>query len=91
MMFLVPGSEYWNYVEMMNQFFIDHRLTPKSPLWPGGVTTASSTEGGAYPFIDYDCDTGTFTDNDNIWGFEDPAARYLDGSGLMDGDLYRTF
>ena len=77
----VPGysSEYWAYVDMMKQFFIDHRLTPKSALWPGGVTSS-----GGGPFIDYDCN-GTLTDKDGIWGFEDPAAKYLDGTAMNNG------
>ena len=32
------GSEYWSYVDKIKQFFIDHRLTPSSVLWPGGLT-----------------------------------------------------
>jgi hypothetical protein len=39
---------------------------------------------GAAPYIDYNCN-GTFTDNDDIWGFEQPAARYLNGTGQMSG------
>jgi hypothetical protein len=68
------GSEYWFYVDMMKQYFIDHRLTPSAPLWPGGVTSS----GGA-PFISYDCSTREFSDNDGIWGFEYLANRYLKG------------
>ncbi len=75
------GTNYWMYVDKMKQFFIDHRLTPKSALWSGGLTSS----GGA-PYIDYDCN-GTFTDDDDIWGFEEPAARYLDGTGLMQGQF----
>ncbi|QTA83477.1 PKD and DUF4091 domains-containing protein [Desulfonema limicola] len=83
----VPGtsSEYWMYVDMMKQFFIDHRLTPKSVLWSGGLTS-----GGA-PYIDYDCTAAQFTDNDGIWGFEEPAERYLDGTGLMGGKFTAPF
>ena len=65
------------YVDAMKQFFIDHRLTSKSPLWPGGVTS-----GGA-PFIDYDCTAKTLTDPHGIWGFEHPADKYLDGNGFQ--------
>lgn len=72
------NAEYWTYVDKIKQYFIDHRLTPKSVLWSGGVTST-----GGKPYIDYDC-AGTLTDNDGIWGFEAPAARYLDGTGLMD-------
>ncbi len=78
------GSEYWSYVDKMKKFFIDHRLTPSSPLWSGGLTS------GTAPYIDYDCN-GNFTDNDSIWGFEAPAARYLQGSGLMEGIFSQPF
>ncbi len=83
----VTGTDdaYWTYLENIKQFFIDHRLTPKSVLWSGGLT---STGGG--PYIDYDC-AGTFTDNDEEWGFEQAAARYLTGAGLMDGIYSQPF
>lgn len=79
------GAEYWAYVDGIKQYFIDHRLTPKAPLWSGGLTS-----GGA-PYIDYDCDTHTFSDNDGIWGFEEPAARYLAGTGLLQGTFTAPF
>lgn len=78
------GTEYWTYVDKMKQFFIDHRLTPSGPLWSGGLTS------GTAPYIDYDC-AGNFTDSDGIWGFEEPASRYLQGSGLMNGTFTQTF
>lgn len=74
------GAEYWQYVDAMQQFFMDHRLTPKSPLWPGGVTS----NGGA-PFIDYDCTSQTFSDPYGIWGFENPAEKNLNGAGFNNG------
>ena len=80
------GSEYWNYVDNIKQYFIDHRLTPKSVLWSGGLTSS-----GAGPYIDYDCTTGTLTDNDGIWGFEAPAERYINGTGLMQGQFSQGF
>lgn len=80
------GAEYWAYVDKMKQFFIDHRLTPASVLWSGGLTS----NGGA-PYIDYNCTTHAFTDNDGIWGFEAPAARYLAGTGLMAGTFTEPF
>ncbi|MCP4115710.1 MAG: DUF4091 domain-containing protein [Desulfobacteraceae bacterium] len=80
------GDEYWMYVDKIKQFFIDHRLTPKGVLWSGGLTS-----NGGGPYIDYDCTAGTFTDNDGIWGFEEPAQRYLDGSGLMNGTFGQSF
>jgi hypothetical protein len=79
------GSEYWMYLDNIKQYFIDHRLTPKSVLWSGGLTSS-----GAGPYIDYDC-AGTLSDNDGIWGFENPAERYLDGTGLMQGKFTQTF
>ena len=79
------GSEYWQYVDAIKQFFIDHRLTLKSALWSGGLTSS----GGA-PYIDYDC-ASTLSDPHGIWGFEDPAGRYLDGTGLMDSTFSQPF
>ncbi len=84
----VPGydAEYWMYVDAMKQFFIDHRLTPRSVNWPGGLCGS-----GAAPFIDYDCATATWTDNDGIWGFEHPANKYLNGVGFNNGVGFPSF
>jgi hypothetical protein len=79
------GSEYWMYVNKIKQWFIDHRLTPQSTLWPGGLASA----GGA-PLISYDCN-GTLSDPNGIWGFEEPALRYLNGSGNMSGTFTDSF
>jgi hypothetical protein len=79
------GIEYWLYLDKIKQYLIDHRLTPTSVLWSGGLTG-----NGAAPYIDYDCN-GSFSDNDGIWGFEQPAARYLDGNGLMSGKYSTSF
>ncbi len=79
------GDEYWMYVDKMKQWFIDHRLTPKSVLWSGGLTGS-----GASPYIDYDC-AGNFSDPHGIWGFEEPALRYLKGTGLMKGKFTSKF
>ncbi len=80
------GDDYWMYVDAMKQYFIDHRLTPKSALWSGGLTSS----GGA-PYIDYDCNTEFLSDPHGIWGFEEPATRYLDGTGLMNGKFSQPF
>lgn len=80
------GTNYWMYVDAMKQYFIDHRLTPKSVLWSGGLTSS----GGA-PYIDYNCTTAALSDPHGIWGFEEPAARYLDGTGLMSGEFTQSF
>ncbi|HEY3345920.1 MAG TPA: hypothetical protein VGJ97_13380, partial [Anaerolineaceae bacterium] len=82
------GSEYWSYVERIKQFFIDHRLTPSSVLWPGGLTGGGTF---ANPFIGYNCTTHTFTDTDGIWGFVDLAQRYLSGSGTLRGHFSAPF
>jgi hypothetical protein len=79
------GTEYWNYVDKIKTFFINHRLTPSSPLWPGGLTGS----GGA-PFINYDCN-GNFSDKDGIWGFENPADKYLKGNGFNNGTGFPSF
>lgn len=79
------GDEYWRYVLAMKQFFLDHRLTPKAPLWSGGLTS----NGGA-PYIDYDC-AGTLSDPHGIWGFEAPARAFLDGETLRDGAGFPSF
>lgn len=80
------GDDYWFYVDKMKQYFIDHRLTPKSALWSGGLTSS----GGA-PYIDYDCGTHTFSDPHGIWGFEQPADKYLNGNGFNDGTGFPSF
>ena len=78
------SANYWTYVEKIKQWFIDHRLTPSSVLWSGGLTS------GGEPYISYD-GAGTLSDKDGIWGFEEPAARYLKGTGLMKGTYTSTF
>ncbi len=82
------GSDYWTYVDKIKQYFIDHRLTPSSVLWSGGLTAGGTF---ARPYIDYDCGTHTFTDNDGIWGFELLAERYLSGTGLLNGQFATPF
>ncbi len=40
-------ENYWKYVDSFKQFMIDHRLTPKSALWSGGLTS----RGGSHILI----------------------------------------
>ncbi len=80
------GDEYWSYVNQIKQFFIDHRLTPTSPLWSGGLTS-----GGGAPYIDYNCTTKTLSDPHGIWGFEAPAQKYLGGQDFNDGAGFPSF
>lgn len=77
---------YWMYVEKIKQFFIDHRLTPKSVLWPGGLTGT-----GGEPFISYDCATGNFSDPYDIWGFEKLANQYVNGQNFNNGTGFPSF
>jgi hypothetical protein len=79
------GSEYWMYVNKIKQYLKDHRLTPKSVLWPGGLTTT-----GASPYIDYDCN-GQLSDIYGEWGFEEPAKWYLDGDTLRNDVGFPSF
>ncbi|MCB1159855.1 MAG: DUF4091 domain-containing protein [Leptospiraceae bacterium] len=80
------GEDYWKYVDMMKLFFIQHRLTPKSVNWPGGITGT-----GAGPFINYDCNTATLSDTDGIWGFDSPSDKYVNGNGFHSGVGFPTF
>ncbi|MFZ6028728.1 MAG: DUF4091 domain-containing protein [Chloroflexota bacterium] len=82
------GDGYWAYVDAIKQYFIDHRLTPASVLWSGGLTGGGSF---AEPYIDYDCATHTLSDPHGVWGFELPAQRYLNGTGLMGGQFTQPF
>ncbi len=79
-------ADYWRYVNNMKQLFMDHRLTPKAPLWSGGLTG----NGGA-PYIDYCCTSNAWTDNDGIWGFEDPMAKNLNGTIMRNGVGFPSF
>jgi hypothetical protein len=74
------GDTYWTYLDKIKQFFIDHRLTPDNPVWPGGIMGS-----GGEPLIDYNCTTQTLSDPYGIWGFEQPANKYLNGVGFNDG------
>eukprot|EP01105_Mastigella_eilhardi_P025716 TRINITY_DN7085_c0_g1_i1.p1 TRINITY_DN7085_c0_g1~~TRINITY_DN7085_c0_g1_i1.p1 ORF type:complete len:881 (-),score=159.67 TRINITY_DN7085_c0_g1_i1:50-2404(-) len=76
------STDYWNYVDSSKAWFLQHRLSPAGPLWPGGLTGGGS--GGA-PFISYDCDKHTFSDTYGVWGFEQPATKYILGNGWNTG------
>lgn len=80
------GTEYWDYVEKINTFFIRHRLTPRNPLWPGALAS-----NGCSPFIDYNCKNGTFSDNEGIWGFEQPSDKFVKGIGFNNGTGFPVF
>jgi hypothetical protein len=78
-------SNYFEYVERINRFMVEHRLTPSVPTWPGTLTYS----GGA-PAISYDC-SGNLVDTDGVWGFEVPAAKYLGGAGFNNGTGFPSF
>lgn len=80
------GEEYWKYVDKMKEFFIKHRLTPKSVLWSGGLTS-----NGGKPYINYDYVNREFYDPHGIWGFEIPADKYLNGNGFNNGTGFPSF
>jgi hypothetical protein len=82
------GNEYWAYVDGIKYFFIFHRLTPASILWPGGLTSGGTF---AETFINYDCGAHTLSDPHGIWGFEDLAQRYIAGVGLLEGQFSTPF
>jgi hypothetical protein len=80
------STDYWNYIGKINTFFIRHRLTPRNPCWPGGLTSS-----GGSCFIDYDCTTGRLTDSYGIWGFEQPSDKYIKGIGFNNGYGFPSF
>lgn len=79
------GAEYWKYVDMINTFFIRHRLTPRNPLWPGALAGS-----GGECFIDYDCN-GILSDPHGVWGFEQPSEKYIRGAGFNSGSGFPLF
>lgn len=78
--------DYWKYIDIINTFFIRHRLTPRNPCWPGGLTSS-----GGECFIEYDCSNEKLSDADGIWGFEQPSDKYVKGIGFNNGYGFPTF
>ncbi|HKQ98600.1 MAG TPA: DUF4091 domain-containing protein [Candidatus Polarisedimenticolia bacterium] len=78
-------ANYFPYVDLINRFMVEHRLTPGIPTWPGGLAAGSGS-----PLLTYNC-AGTLTDNDGVWGFEVPAAKYLGGAGFNNGHPFPAF
>lgn len=67
------GSESLETVEAIKDFFHQHRLVPSSVAWPAGLNYT----GG----IEYDCDSGTFLEEDNPYDFSQLGPKYIDGEG----------
>ena len=84
------GDAYWEYVDKIKQYFIDHRFTPKSVTWPAGLT---SQGGGLSSDYQYNCDGGAFVNQEPNpkFRFENLAERYIDGTGLLDGQFAQSF
>lgn len=79
------SPKYWEVLERFKYWMIQHRITPKGPLWSGGLTS------GGCPYIKYNCSTKTWYDTDGIWGFEQNAKRYIQGSGFNNGHGWPHF
>jgi hypothetical protein len=67
------GSESLAAVQGLKDFFYEHRLVPSGVAWPAGL----NYNGG----IDYDCDTGQFTNEANDYDFSRLGPKYIDGTG----------
>lgn len=80
------GSTDFQRWDWAKQNAIDLRLTPRSLFYP----TALASGSGA-PVVSYDCETSGLSDPDGIFGFEENAARYLDGTGLLQGTFGAPF
>lgn len=81
-----PDANRLTYRDKINQFMIDHRVTPRRPMPPGGLTSS-----GAVPYINYTCATNTFSDPWGVDGFVYPANRYLNGLNFNEGTGFPTW
>ncbi|MBI2892046.1 MAG: DUF4091 domain-containing protein [Deltaproteobacteria bacterium] len=67
------GGESLERAQMLKDFFFEHRLVPSGVAWPAGL----NYNGG----ITYDCESGTFVEEDNPYDFSQLGPRYIDGEG----------
>jgi len=67
------GGESLEKVQLLKDFFYQHRLVPSSVAWPAGLNYT----GG----IEYDCVSGTFVEEDNPYDFSQLGPKYIDGDG----------
>lgn len=79
------SNQYWEILEKFKYWLIQHRITPKGPLWSGGLTSSGC------PYISYNCTTNQWTDTDGIWGFEKNAEKYIKGDGFNNGHGFPHF
>ncbi|MBL8971100.1 MAG: DUF4091 domain-containing protein, partial [Myxococcales bacterium] len=59
--------------QQLKDFFFQHRLVPSSVAWPAGT----NYNGG----ILYECLTGTFKEEDNVYDISQLGPKYIDGVG----------
>ncbi len=78
--YAVPSDQRPAFRDKINQYMIDHRVSLRQPMWPGGLTSS-----GAVPYISYDCATNTFSDTLGVDGFVQSANKYLKGIGFNEG------
>ena len=79
------SNPYWDIMERFKYWLIQHRITPKGPLWSGGLTSKGC------PYINYDCPTKKWNDTDGVWGFEKNAQTYINGVGFNNGHGWPHF
>lgn len=79
------SNQYWEILERFKYWLYQHRITPKGPLWSGGLTSSGC------PYITYNCTTKEWKDNDGIWGFEANAKKYINGENFNQGYGYPYF
>jgi hypothetical protein len=66
------GGDSLERVELLKDWFFDHRLVPSSVAWPAGL----NYDGG----ITYDC-AGGFVSEANPYDFSELGPKYIDGAG----------
>ena len=79
------SNPYWDILERFKYWLIQHRITPKGPLWSGGLTS------NGCPYINYDCTAKKWNDTYGVWGFEKNAQTYINGVGFNNGHGWPHF
>jgi hypothetical protein len=67
------GSQSLAAVQLLKDFFYEHRLVPSGVAWPAGL----NYNGG----IEYDCVSGQFRSENNDYDFSRLGPKYIDGTG----------
>ena len=79
------SPQYWEVLERFRYWMIQHRITPKGPLWSGGLTSKGC------PYITYYCNNKTWYDPFGIWGFEANAKGYILSQTFNNGHGWPLF